>query len=343
VIYFADGAQITASLPSDKRLDGVVSGTSGKQGIFLDGVRQTGSGGGADTTLFITEWTVAGADTLTMPTTGSGYSGTVTWKDSLGATVSTGAFTDGDMTPLQAIAVDGVNSPYTCEISGDFPRVYFNSGGDRLLITDVKQWGDIAWSSMFGAFSSCTNLTITATDTPDLSTCTSLGYAFFTIPSFNSDNLVNWSVGNITDFSRMCQSNSSFDVDLSGWDMSSATTCYSMLQGTSFNHSINSWTFGANCNLQYMLFINTSFDQDCGDMDLANVGSMNGMMQGCTLSTANYDATLNGWKAQVEANSDTPASISFHGGNSNYSTAGQTAHNYLTGTASWTITDGGLA
>jgi hypothetical protein len=49
LIYFADGAQITASLPSDKRLDGVVSGTAGKKGVFLDGVRQTGGAVSGDT------------------------------------------------------------------------------------------------------------------------------------------------------------------------------------------------------------------------------------------------------------------------------------------------------
>ena len=45
MVQFLDGAQVTTSLPSDLRLDGVATGTSGEFGVFLDGVRQTGGGG----------------------------------------------------------------------------------------------------------------------------------------------------------------------------------------------------------------------------------------------------------------------------------------------------------
>ena len=170
-----------------------ISNGSRQRHIGLGG----GGGGGVDPDLFITEWTSAVPDTFTMPTTGTGYNGTVTWKDSLGATVSTGAFTDGDMTPLQAIAVDGVNSPYTCEISGDFPRVFFSNGGDRLLITDIQQWGDIAWASLSAAFWGCTNITISATDSPDLSASSmDLSNCFRSVPLVGV-SISSWSMATV--------------------------------------------------------------------------------------------------------------------------------------------------
>jgi hypothetical protein len=94
-----------------------------------------------------------------------------------------------------------------------------------------------------------------------------------------------------------------------------------------------------------MIFANDVFDQDLGDMVITAATSMASFAQFCDgWSTANYDATLNGWKAQVEANSDLPASISFHGGNSVYSINGAAAHAYLTNPAKsgWTIADGGF-
>jgi hypothetical protein len=65
---------------------------------------------------------------------------------------------------------------------------------------------------------------------------------------------------------------------------------------------------------------------------------MSSMFYGCTLSTANYDASLIAWST-----GSPHSGITFSGGNSKYTTggAGQTARNTLTGTYGWTITDGG--
>lgn len=385
----SDGTRLKKSITTDLYTGGTPSaanqvkpsimyadGTLKESITYADGTLKpswliAGSGGGVDTTLFITEWTVAGADTLTMPTTGTGYNGTVTWKDSLGATVSTGAFTDGDMTPLQAIAVDGVNSPYTCEVSGDFPRVYFNNGGDSTLITEVKQWGNIAWGDMTRAFFGCTNMDVTATDTPDLSSCLTLSFMFWSCPTLTGGGNWAWNTSNITTMVSTFQTASLFNGDISSWDVSSVTSMNSMLQSaeafaqdisgwtttsltsltatlrgaTSFNYNISGWDTSGVTSMAQLFLSATSYDQDLGALDITGLTGtgMSLFLSGVTMSTANYDATLNGFKAQVEANSDLPASISFHGGNSVYSTAGQAAHNYLTGTASWTITDGGLA
>ncbi len=67
--------------------------------------------------------------------------------------------------PTHTYAVAGT---YTVRISenvaGGFPGISFNYSGDRLKLLELSQWGDVTWRSMEGAFSGCSNLTITATD-----------------------------------------------------------------------------------------------------------------------------------------------------------------------------------
>ena len=178
-----------------------------------------------DTTSFITTW-ASTAGTITVPTTGTGYTGTVTWTDSLGATVSTGAFTDGDKSELTA-TVDGVNSPYTCTISGTFPRIYFNNGGDKTKIRTVEQWGSVGATSFLVAFYGVSTLTINATDAPVLTTVTSLNNMFRNCNVSGSMN--HWDVSNITDFSNMFHT-TSYNESLSSWDVSSGLLFVSMFR-----------------------------------------------------------------------------------------------------------------
>ena len=59
------------------------------------------------------------------------------------------------------------------------------------------------------------------------------------------------------------------------------------------------------------------------------------MFFGVKLSTANYDALLTGWNAQV-----LQTGVTLHGGLSNYC-LGETARTNMTSSDSWTITDSG--
>ena len=80
-----------------------------------------------------------------------------------------------------------------------------------------------------------------------------------------------------------------------------------------------------------------SFDQDLGGFDVTSLLSAKEMLKGVTLSTANYDALLAGWATQtVQQN------VVFDGGNSQYSSTGETNRDILINTYNWTITDGGL-
>jgi hypothetical protein len=85
------------------------------------------------------------------------------------------------------------------------------------------------------------------------------------------------------------------------------------------------------------------FNQDLRGWDISSATDISYMLFNVTLSTANYDALLIGWSTLSNEETKIPTNLSFHAGNSKYSSAGQAARNILTGTYGWTITDGGLA
>ena len=74
----------------------------------------------------------------------------------------------------------GAPGTYTVQIRGDFP--FFNSNNpatdDRAKLISINQWGAIEWQRMANAFSGASNMNITATDAPNLSSVTSLSNMF---------------------------------------------------------------------------------------------------------------------------------------------------------------------
>ncbi|MBC6400688.1 MAG: hypothetical protein GDA37_06700, partial [Ekhidna sp.] len=122
-----------------------------------------------DTKPFITTWeTKTANETITIPTTGSGYSYTVNWGEDEPADNNT---YKGDASHRYAEA-----GTHTVTISGTFPRIYFQKNNTSAgQIRSVQQWGDNQWTSMREAFWYCNNLTI-ADDAgvPDLSNVTDM-------------------------------------------------------------------------------------------------------------------------------------------------------------------------
>ncbi|WP_353779575.1 BspA family leucine-rich repeat surface protein [Winogradskyella sp. 3972H.M.0a.05] len=298
--------------------------------------------------VFVTTWKTDNPGTsiltqITIPTTGGGYDYDVDW------TYDGITFNAEDFNVTSSITHDyGTPGEYTVAIRGDFPRIFFNNGGDKDKILRIEQWGSVQWSSMANAFRGCSNLNITNPDidAPDLSNVTEAFDMFRDATSFTGDYMSNWDVSNITDMINMFRGASSFNGDIGAWDVSAVTsTVGTFRDASSFNRDIGSWDV-SNIESMIGMFLNaTSFDQELSNWDLSSILDMNGMFNGATLSTANYDDTLIGWATDssgVDGDmvDDIPSGFSFNGGNSKYC-VGETARGNLETTYSWDITDGG--
>ena len=358
-----------------------------------------GGGAPAPNPDFISTWdtTQAGSasDTIILPLLSGGvYSGTIDWGDG----------NSDDLSYANRTHIYAASGTYTVTISGTmedgigFPLF----GGDMAKITEISNWGN-ADIGIREAFENCTNLDISATDAPDIST-TDMSASFRDCDTFTNIDLSQWEVSSVQDFNEffrdctnlqtanigawnlssatnlqsMFYQSTSFDEDIGGWDVSNVINMRTMFncqftigifnqdisnwntsnvqdmsfmfQGqTNFNQSIGGWNMSSVTTIRRMLERATSFDQNLENWDITNVTDAKDFLKSASgLSTANYDATLVGWEATLQAaypnGSGYTPTISIHFGGSQYSSAlmnvGEARYN-LVNVFGWTITDGG--
>ncbi|MYI52124.1 MAG: BspA family leucine-rich repeat surface protein [Cenarchaeum sp. SB0673_bin_9] len=216
---------------------------------------------------FITTWEIMhSGDFITIPVGGATGSYIVDWGD-------------GVVTMHEGDAMHVYDAPgtYTVQVSGDFTRI--SLGDDPVsasMLRSIDQWGAIQWTSMKSAFEGASNMVYNATDIPDLSGVTDMSFMFFRASSFNGD-ISDWDVSLVQDMSYTFTYASSFNGDISDWDVSSVTDMFLMLSGTSFNQDIGSWDVSSVTDMARMFNHATSFNQDIGSWDVSSVRDMNRM------------------------------------------------------------------
>ena len=276
-----------SSLQSGVSFDGGGSqycqGTAGRQKliddygwVITDGGRSedcvTESGGRP----FVTTWKTDNPGTssdnrITIPTfPGETYDYTVDWGDG-----NTDTGVSGNITHTYA-----TSETYTVSISGVFPRIYFETAGDKDKLLSIEQWGNNPWVSMRGAFAGCSNLQGNYSDSPDLSNVTNMRRMFNGATSFNHP-IENWDVSSIKDMSSSFRDASSFNQDIGDWDVSNVTEMSRMFyQATSFNGFIGSWDVGNVIDMSRMFFRASTFNQDIASWDVSSVKDMSSMFEG---------------------------------------------------------------
>jgi surface protein len=248
---------------------------------------------------FVTTWKSnnpgsSASNQITIPTTGTGYNYNVYWEDTTNVSINGASINQAGSTTL-TFPDTGV---YRVKIIGNFPRIYFNSGGDRQKILSIEQWGDIEWTSMENAFSGCSNLTYNATDVPNLTNVSSMNSMFTFAISFNGD-INNWDVSNITDMSYLFNRASSFNQSLNNWDVSNVTNMDLMFFfATSFNQSLNNWDVSNLTDMSNMFSGASSFNQNLNNWDVSNVTNMSSMFNGAS----SFNQSLNNWDVSNVAN-----------------------------------------
>ncbi len=249
---------------------------------------------------FITTWSIPGDSlTLTIPVSTTGTY-TVDWGDNI----------KEDITANQAVHTYDTAGNYTVKMTDDISQISFGEYSDSKKLISVDQWGNTKWTSMQSMFKDARNMDILATDTPDLSKVTDMNSMFRGATSFNGD-LSKWDVSNVKNMSFMFVSADSFNGDLSNWDVSNVTT------------------------MRAMFAVAHSFNQDLSNWRISNVNTMEQMFDGAIrLSTINYEKILVSFSQQ-----NVQHGVEF-GSVSNYCFKGDNARSILIEKYDWTIIDG---
>ncbi|CAG4999576.1 hypothetical protein DYBT9275_02256 [Dyadobacter sp. CECT 9275] len=297
------------------------------------------------TTEFITTWdlTKTGSGTNDQITFGvalasSGGSVSYSWE-----TVPAGSSGSGTITALSTtVTITGLPVNSTIRLSIDpqnFRAIKIDQGTDRLRLINISQWGTTNWNTMSSAFYGCSNLTITATDIPNLGNVNKSNNMFRGCTVLNGpSNIGQWNTGAITDMASMFRDAAAFNQNIGTWNTAAVTSMEFMFRGaTVFNQDIGGWTVSAVTTMNDMLRDADAFSQDLGDWDLKTGVILTGMFNSSGMACPEYSATLIGWADNV----NTPSSLTLGALDVQYGTNATDARNTLTTTKSWTITDGG--
>ncbi len=297
--------------------------------IVLQGLLFAPATKAQDATAFITTWQVNAGEQIVIPTRGGyNYNYQIDWGD---------GNSDSNLTGPRSHTYT-VAGTYTVKISGDFPRIIAcdNTLGNRQKLRSIEQWGSQAWRSMRDAFRNCNQVTLNATDAPNLSNVSDMSYMFDNARAFNG-NIGHWNVSQVSNMSYMFYVATAFNGNIGTWNVGAVTNMEAMFDGaTSFNQDIGSWNVSRVSNMDHMFHGASSFNQDISRWDISQVSSMDQMLVNTALTTAHYDRLLNAWsKLAVKK------SVTLGVGTVKYSTAGEAARTILTDQYTWSILDGG--
>lgn len=96
-----------------------------------------------------------------------------------------------------------------------------------------------------------------------------------------TDNAATTCTSGITDMSQFFNGATTFNEDISSWDVSSVTSMNRMfLNATAFNQDIGNWDVGNVANMANMFNVAIAFNQDIGRWDTGSVTNMSWMFQG---------------------------------------------------------------
>ena len=199
-------------------------------------------------TAFEMSWTTTSpAESITLPLrSGYSYNALVDWGDSSSSTIT--AFDDADR--IHEYTSSGT---YTVSITGTFECIHFNNNGDT-KIKAITQWGNRPWAAVDGAFYGCSALTITASDSPNLTAVTSMGL-MLAVTGLTTENLNAWDTSGITDMNSVFYNCSTANPTVTNWDTSAVTTFAAMFSTCPLaNPNVASWNTALAQSMVSMFF-----------------------------------------------------------------------------------------
>ena len=227
---------------------------------------------------FITTWRTASAgETITIPGSGT-YS--VIWGD--------GEFSGGVSGHVSHEY--GTPGTHTVSITGGLGWINLGDNfANAQKLQSIEQWGGIKWVTMVDSFKGAFNMVYNADDAPDLSGVADMTGMFRRASSFNGD-LSSWDVSKATDMSGMFTSATAFDGNVSSWDVSSVTDMFIMFtSASSFNGDLSSWDVSSATGMGHMFLAANSFQQNLGNWYVVPEDTAYGISEG-TLNVTTVSA-----------------------------------------------------
>jgi len=203
-------------------------------------------------------------------------------------------------------------------------------------VNNINSWDTSAITIMGSMFANCSAFNQALSF--NTSAVNNMNSMFYGCSVFNQPLSFNTSA--VTNMGSMFEGAEVFNQNISSWNTGAVDRMGSMFRGaTAFNQNISSWNTGVVTNMNGMFQDAPAFNQNIGTWNVENVQDFSDFMDGktpATFSTTNLNAIYNGWSIQaVQPSLD----ISF--GTAEYTAAATAGRLVLTGTALWTITDGG--
>lgn len=246
---------------------------------------------GAQDPEFKTTWrTTTSSESITIPTNGgSGYLYDIDWGD---GNTETGKTASASHT--YTVAGD-----YQVIITGTYPGIKLNGGASAPKLRSVDQWGTNAWSSAADAFNGAVNMQVLATDAPNLSVATSMASMFQSASTFNAD-ISSWDVSNIQDMSGMFFDAAAFNnggVPLNwGNKLANVANMSSMFAAASdFNQDVSAWDVSNVTNMDSMFSNASDFNNGSAPLNWGQKTSKVTNMAGMFSYASAFNQDISGW------------------------------------------------
>ena len=266
---------------------------------------------------------------------------TIDWGDGTSTTHTNAIFPTHTYTSSDTFTITiAVN-----DLKKDIGSMYMNGNhASRAMIQDVSNWGEGIWNSFSSAFEGARNLTVSATDEPDLSATTSMKKAFRNCFSLVGTTLNDWDVSTITTMEFMFSGNfysekfvnelkiitetvndyMIFNADISGWNTAAVTNIHGMFdQCKVFNvagtQDLSNWNTAAVKDMRDAFRDAEKFNGDISTWNTKNVTLMAGLFNGAR----SFNGDISKWNTANVTNMMFmfTNAVKFNGDISNWDTA----------------------
>jgi surface protein len=102
-------------------------------------------------------------------------------------------------------------------------------------LVSIGSFGGIRLTSLSGAFNGASSLSSIPISLPTTSLITDLSYSFKGASSMNDSNISSWDVSSITNMTSMLENATSFNQDVSGWNVSNVETMDDIFKGVTLS------------------------------------------------------------------------------------------------------------